>query len=140
MKVAGFVLVIALLFTGCDSSKRAQRLLRKAKVLDPSISQVDTLVKRIEESRKDTAFLMQSRDTVYIDNSRLQVRVERIPTGHPCDSVPVNLDIDALAKEIERIQTKETFNPVEYRDRIPWWMVAVLIAMGLALFFAILRK
>ena len=92
-KILSFIVLLLITFfwlfgvTSCSpinqasrKLERANKLIRKAKYLDPSISIVDTVILSknvyIERIKKDTMFVDRG-DTVTIENDRLIIRYKR---------------------------------------------------------------
>jgi hypothetical protein len=129
-------ILIALLLASCSAEKRLQRLVAK----HPELQRTDTIaVTDTIYIPGDTLWrqvLLRSTDTIRIENERQKVRVVRIPTGSPCDTAAIFMDIMAEVKpdtvyhtvtvEVDRIVPCPEGSTVHH-----WWRVA-------ALFFALL--
>jgi hypothetical protein len=129
------LLTILMVLSGCSAEKRLQRLIAK----HPELSRVDTItVVDTVYIPGDTLWrqvLLRQTDTVRIENDRQSVRVVRIPTGSPCDTAAIALDVLAEVKpdtvyhtvtvEVDRIV------PCPEGTRVSSWWRAV------ALFFLV---
>lgn len=132
--VAHLAIIMAIILASCSPSKRMQRLIDK----HPELSRTDTIAVR------DTTFLPSDtiwrsaimRDTVRVESDRQSVHIVRVPTGSPCDTAAIALDIMAEVKA-DTIYW-EVAVPVDRIIPCPegatvaaWWRVV-------ALFFAVL--
>ena len=131
-----YIIPLLFLLSACSAEKRLQRLVEK----HPELQRTDTItVTDTIYIPGDTLWrqvLLRSTDTIRIENERQSVRVVRIPTGSPCDTAAIALDVLAEVKpdtvyhtvtvEVDRIVPCPEGSTVA-----AWWRVA-------ALFFALL--
>ena len=131
-----YIIPLLFLLSACSAEKRLQRLVEK----HPELQRTDTItVTDTIYIPGDTLWrqvLLRSTDTIRIENERQSVRVVRIPTGSPCDTAAIALDVLAEVKpdtvyhtvtvEVDRIVPCPEGSTVH-----SWWSVA-------ALFFALL--
>jgi hypothetical protein len=91
-----YILPILFLLSACSAEKRLQRLVDK----NPELQRTDTIqvAIAIPADTIQHATVIHTRDTVTIENERQVVRVVRIPTGSPCDTAAVALDLLAVLK------------------------------------------
>ena len=127
-----YLFPLLLLLSACSAEKRMQRLVEK----NPELQRTDTIqvAIAIPADTLQQATVIHTRDTVTVENERQVVRIVRVPTGSPCDTAAVALDLLAVLKP-------DTVYSEVYVDRIvpcpegstvhSWWRVA-------ALFFALL--
>lgn len=90
------LIAFALIFTACSPERRLQRLLAR----NPDLSRVDTIT--VVDTLYVPGDTLRERvtltDTIRVENERQVVRIVRIPTGSPCDTARVLMDIDAQVK------------------------------------------
>lgn len=125
-----YAIALAILLTACSPKKRMQRLLDK----HPELSRVDTI------SVHDTVIVPGDttwhssvlHDTLRIETERQVVRIVRVPTGSPCDTVSIALDLLAVIKADTIYRTIEV--PVDRIVPCPegstvasWWRTAAII-------------
>jgi hypothetical protein len=127
-----YIIPLLLLLSACSAEKRLQRLIEK----NPQLQRTDTIqvAIAIPADTIQQATVIHTRDTVTVENERQVVRIVRVPTGSPCDTAAVALDLMAVRKP-------DTAYGEVYVDRIVpcpegsrvhcWWRLA-------ALFFALL--
>ena len=138
-----YIIPILLILTACSPQKRLQRLLDK----HPELSRIDTIRDTISVPvPPDTlwrSFLL--RDTVTIENERQVVRVVRVPTGSPCDTVPVDLDVQAVIKP----DTIHHYIEIPVDRMVPcppgqrvaaWWRTAALVLALVLVVFAYVTR
>jgi hypothetical protein len=84
------------------------------------------------------------RDTVTIESTRQVVRIVRVPTGSPCDDVPVMANVlaytpqDTVYKYV-RIPC-DTVQPTRVVYAAPWWVYPLVGVLLLSLVLALWRK
>jgi hypothetical protein len=131
-------ILIALLLASCSAEKRLQRLVEK----HPELQRTDTItVTDTIYIPGDTLWrqvLLRSTDTIRVENERQRVRVVRIPTGSPCDTAAIALDVLAEVKpdtvyhtvtvEVDRIVPCPEGTAVA-----AWWRVAALFFLLLCI-------
>jgi hypothetical protein len=139
-----YLLPLLFFLSACSAEKRLQRLVEK----HPELSRVDTItVVDTIYIPGDTLWrqvLLRSTDTIRIENERQKVRVVRIPTGSPCDTAAIALDVLAEVKpdtvyhtvtvEVDRIVPCPPGTTVH-----SWWRAAALffLLLSIALFLLI---
>jgi hypothetical protein len=126
-----YLLPLLFLLSACSAEKRLQRLVEK----NPQLQRTDTItVTDTIYIPGDTLWqqvLLRQTDTIRIENERQSVRVVRIPTGSPCDTAAIALDVLAEVKpdtiyhtvtvEVDRIVPCPEGSTVA-----AWWRVAAL--------------
>jgi hypothetical protein len=122
-----YLIPLLLLLSACSAEKRLQRLVEK----NPQLQRTDTIqvAIAIPADTIQQATVIHTRDTVTIENERQVVRIVRVPTGSPCDTAAVALDLMAVLKP-------DTVYSEVYVDRIvpcpegsrvhSWWRLAAL--------------
>jgi hypothetical protein len=127
-----YLIPLLFILSACSAEKRLQRLVEK----NPQLQRTDTIqvAIAIPADTIQHATVIHTRDTVTLENERQLVRIVRVPTGSPCDTAAVALDLVAVLKP-------DTVYSEVYVDRIvpcpegsrvhSWWRLA-------ALFFALL--
>lgn len=140
-----YAILLAIFLAACSPSKRLQMLLDK----HPELSRADTVtVLDTVYIPGDTLWrqvLLRKTDTVTIENERQVVRVVRIPTGSPCDTAAIFMDIMAEVKPDTIYRTIEV--PVDRIVPCPedetvaaWWRVASLfLALLCVALFLLIR-
>jgi hypothetical protein len=139
-----YLLPLLFLLSACSAEKRLQRLVDK----HPELSRTDTItVVDTIYIPGDTLWrqvLLRSTDTIRVENERQKVRVVRIPTGSPCDTAAIALDVLAEVKpdtvyhtvtvEVDRIVPCPPGTTVH-----SWWRTAALffLLLSIALFLLI---
>jgi hypothetical protein len=135
-----YLLPLLLILSACSAEKRLQRLVDK----NPELQRTDTIqvAIAIPADTIQQATVIHTRDTVTVENERQVVRIVRIPTGSPCDTAAVALDLMGVLKP-------DTVHSVVYVPRIvpcpagacvhSWWRVAALffLLLCVALFLLI---
>jgi hypothetical protein len=133
-----YLLPLLFLLSACSAEKRLQRLVEK----HPELQRTDTItVTDTIYIPGDTLWrqvLLRSTDTIRVENERQSVRVVRIPTGSPCDTAAIALDVLAEVKpdtvyhtvtvEVDRIVPCPEGSTVA-----AWWRVAALFFLLLCI-------
>jgi hypothetical protein len=137
-----YAIAIALLLTACSPSKRMQRLLDK----HPELSRVDTVTVAIPvppDTIHEAVVIRLPGDTVTIENERQVVRIVRIPTGSPCDTASIALDLLGVLKP-DTVYTQITVDRVvpcpEGAKVASWWRTAALFFGALVLALLLLIR
>jgi hypothetical protein len=129
-----YILPLLFLLSACSGERKLQRLLEK----HPELQRTDTtqVAIAIPADTIQQATVIHTRDTVTIENERQVVRIVRVPTGSPCDTAAVALDLMAVLKP-------DTVYSEVYVDRIvpcpegstvaAWWRVAALFFLLLCI-------
>jgi hypothetical protein len=126
-----YLLPLLFLLSACSAEKRLQRLVEK----NPQLQRTDTItVTDTIYIPGDTLWqqvLLRQTDTIRVENERQSVRVVRIPTGSPCDTAAIFMDIMAEVKpdtiyhtvtvEVDRIVPCPEGSTVA-----AWWRVAAM--------------
>jgi hypothetical protein len=140
-----YAILLAIFLAACSPSKRLQRLLDK----HPELSRVDTVtVVDTIYIPGDTLWrqvLLRHTDTVTVENERQVVRVVRIPTGSPCDTAAIFMDIMAEVKPdtVYHTVTVEVDRIVpcpEGATVAAWWRVAALFFLLLCIALYLLLR
>jgi len=137
-KVVFSALAVLLLLVGCDASKRAQRHVRKAISLDPTIAVVDTIRDTIYGERVDTVLSLPHLDPQLIQGERGSVLLTYRGldvSGSPLVSVVAQVDTHIVEVPVERI--KYVTNPSTWKDTAK--EIALWVLIGLAILL-ILRR
>jgi hypothetical protein len=133
-----YLIPLLLLLSACSAEKRLQRLVEK----NPQLQRTDTIqvAIAIPADTIQQATVIHTRDTVTLENERQVVRIVRVPTGSPCDTAAVALDLMAVLKP-------DTVYSEVYVDRIvpcperklvaPWWRTVALVFGALWLVYVI---
>ena len=123
-----YAIAIAILLTACSPAKRMQRLIDK----HPELSRVDTVAVAVPVAPntvvKPWSFSFPG-DTVTIENERQSVRIVRMPTGSPCDTASIALDLLAVLKP-DTVYTRITVDrvvPCPEESVASWWRTAAII-------------
>jgi uncharacterized ion transporter superfamily protein YfcC len=130
--------------SACSPQKRLNRLLEKHPELRDTVTVVvrDTVI-----VPGDTARMVQhlhTTDTVIVETERQAVRVVRIPTGSPCDTAAISVDILAAVKPdtvyLERKVEVTKFTTCK-NVVADWWRTVayVLGALLLVILFTLTR-
>lgn len=123
-------ILLSILFAACSPAKRMQRLLEN----HPELSRVDTVAihDTVVVPGDTTWHSAVLRDTLRIETERQVVRIVRVPTGSPCDTVSIALDLLAVIKADTIYRTIEV--PVDRIVPCPegstvasWWRSAAII-------------
>jgi hypothetical protein len=135
------VILVAILFFGCSPSKKLQRLLDK----HPELSRVDTVTVAIPvppDTIHEAVVIRLPGDTVTIENERQVVRIVRIPTGSPCDTASIALDLLGVLKP-DTVYTQITVDrvvPCPEKSVASWWRTAALFFGALVLALLLLIR
>lgn len=91
-----YIIPLLLLLSACSAEKRLQRLVEK----NPDLQRTDTIqvAIAIPADTIQQAAVINTRDTVTIENERQVVRIVRVPTGSPCDTAAIAVDLLAVLK------------------------------------------
>jgi hypothetical protein len=133
-----YLLPLLLLLSACSAEKRLQRLVER----NPQLQRTDTItVTDTIYIPGDTLWrqvLLRSTDTIRVESERQSVRVVRIPTGSPCDTAAIFMDIMAEVKpdtiyhtvtvEVDRIVPCPEGSTVA-----AWWRVVALFFLLLCI-------
>lgn len=128
-----FVSSVLILLSGCDASKRAQRHVKKAIALDPTISVVDTIRDTIYGERVDTILSLPLQQPKIIQGKLGSVRLTyngMDVDGSPVVSVLAQVDTQFIEVPVERIKyvTKPDTFLSEVKKTI-LWVVLGLVAI-----------
>jgi hypothetical protein len=127
------ILLLCLLLASCSAERRLQRLLNK----HPELSRTDTL--HIHDTitlPADTVWWTEVvLDTLTVETERIKIRIVRVPTGSPCDTVALPLHIEGIAKAdtIYRTVTVEVprIVPCPPGAKVAsWWRIVALVLAG----------
>lgn len=137
-----YAIILAILFCACSPSKRMQRLLDK----HPELSRVDTIAVAVAvapDTVHEAVVIRLPGDTVTLENERQVVRVVRIPTGSPCDTAAIALDLLAVLKA-DTVYTEVVVDRVvpcpEGSTVASWWRtVAICLALLCVALYLLLR-
>lgn len=132
-----FASVITLL-AGCDSSRRANRHIRKAIALDPTVVFTDTVRDTIYGERVDTIISLPHLEPQLIQGERGSVLLTyngMDATGTPLVSVVAQVDTHLIEVPVERI--KYITNPPTWKETAK--EIALWVLIGLAILL-ILRR
>ena len=102
-----FIGSVLILLSSCNASKRAQRHVRKAIALDPTISVVDTIRDTIYGERVDTILSLPLQQPQIIQGERGSVRLTYNGMdidGSPLVSVVAQVDTQFIEVPVERIK------------------------------------
>jgi len=131
------LLFTAILLVGCSPERRLQRLLNK----HPELHRTDTFTVVVPADTIMVRDTLTQRDTITITNGRQTVQVVRVPTGSPCDTAKVVLNVtgtvkaDTVTVTVDRVVPCPTTNKVH-----PWWRTATLVLAVLALAMFLLYR
>lgn len=137
-------IILAILLSACTPQKRLNCLLDKYPELRDTVTVVvrDTVI-----VPGDTVRMVQhlhTTDTVVVETDRQAVRVVRVPTGSPCDSAAMSLNILAAIKPdtvyLERKVEVTKFTTCK-NVVADWWRTVayVLGVLLLVILFALTR-
>jgi hypothetical protein len=136
-------IIAALLLASCSAEQRVQRIIKN----NPDLQRTDTIAVtvRVPIPADTVQQVVTLTDTVVVENERQVVRVVRIPTGSPCDTVPVPMDVTGVVKADTVYVTEEV-----YVDRIvpcppgrrvaAWWRTAALVLAAMWIVFAYIGR
>jgi len=135
-----YLLPLLFLLTACSAEKRLQRLVEK----NPELQRTDTIqvAIAIPADTIQQATVIHTRDTVTLENERQLVRIVRVPTGSPCDTAAVALDLMAVLKP-DTVYSEITVDRIvpcpEGSTVAAWWRLAALFCalLCVALFLLI---
>lgn len=127
-----YAILLTVLFAACSPAKRMQRMLDK----HPELSRVDTFIVTVPvpaDTVHEAVAIQLPGDTVTIENERQVVRVVRVPTGSPCDTAAIALDLLAVVKP-DTVYSQVTVDrvvpcPEGYTVAAWWRTVAVFLAL-----------
>ena len=145
MKPTLYILLAALLLSGCKLTKEERRMNRATKKLEkltakyPELVRTDTIRDTLHTNRVhiDTTFVWQS-DTVEIERENLRVRIVRLPG----DSILINAECDTVFVPVK--VPCDTIQPIRYepsekqRQKTDRWrtvalvFIAISVVLGLA--------
>lgn len=132
--------LLIILATSCSSERRLQRLLERNPHLSDTIT--ITLVDTVVVPGDTIASTHILRDTVTVESERQVVRIVRVPTGSPCDTAAIALDILGIVHADTVVVTRT----VEVERVVPcppgrkvhsWWRTAAIVlavVLGLVLY------
>jgi hypothetical protein len=137
------LLLLAILLTSCSAERRLQRLVER----NPDLQRTDTITvtMRVPIPADTVRQVVTLTDTVVVENERQVVTIVRVPTGSPCDTLPVLMDVQGVVKADTVWASKEV-----YVDRIvpcppgkrvaAWWRTAALVLAAMWVVFAYLDR
>lgn len=132
-----FVLIATLLcVVACNPQRKLNRLLMKYPELRDTVYIHDTVEAIVEYIHHDTTFLPSVGDTITIEKERLRVKYVRMKGDTVYISgecladtvfVPVNYEVPVI-------------QPIKQIEKIPWWVVPLILLMAVALIATAFRK
>lgn len=131
------LLPIILLLVACSPERKLQRLLAK----HPDLSRTDTIVVRdtVVVPGDTVRQVVTLHDTTVVESERQVIIIRRVPTGSPCDTAAIVLDVEGQVKT----DTVYTVTEVVVDRLVPcptpaynWWRTIALVmgVLCLALF------
>lgn len=129
-------LIILLALAACSPERKLNRLLMKYPELRDTVTYTDTVTAIVEYVKGDTVFVSTPGDTVTMTRDRLTVRyVER-----PGDTVWI--DGACQADTVIRVVSRDVpvVQPVRNVYRVPWWAIAAIVALTVAVLGLIWRR
>tara|TARA_R110000851_G_scaffold294499_1_gene449190 strand:- start:1230 stop:1706 length:477 start_codon:yes stop_codon:yes gene_type:complete len=124
---------ILLIICGCNSTKKAQKTLRKIKITNPELFKADTsysiesdtIMLEVAESRLDTSVV--AKDSILVENDRMRISVIK-------DNLKGLIEIEGICKPdtVFTVNTKTTVEIKEeiktntvYKSFIPIWFLVL---------------
>lgn len=126
-----------LVLSGCDASKRAQRHVRKAISLDPTISVVDTIRDTIRSKRVDTLVSLPYGKPTVITKDGITLMLKPVTPMDVSPTIEVTAETDPIIREIPVERIKYVTNPPTWKDTAK--EIALWVLIGLAILL-ILRR
>ena len=133
-------LLIIMLACSCSSERRLQRLIDRNPQLRDTV--VVTLVDTVIVPGDTVTETVTLHDTVTLESERQVVRIIRVPTGSPCDTAAIALDVQGTVKPDTVVVTSTVevprIVPCPPGTRVhPWWRTAAIVlavVLGLVLY------
>ena len=129
---------VIIFLTGCNPSKRAQRHVRKAIALDPSVVTVDTIRDTIHAKRVDTLVSLSFGRPTVITKDGITLTLRPVS---PMDVVPV-IEVTAETKQeireipVERI--KYVTKPATFWQEVKEILLWVLLGLAIIIIFKLI--
>lgn len=148
MRRALFLLLV-LLIAGCNPQKLAMKRWQRDLQRWPEMGQADTIRDTIrvfvDREVYDTAIVVYVHDTIRLDSGRVHIKVVRMGTGGPCDTVRVPLYIQAACDSAvklvpyEKVVQKLVPCPEGWRGVASWWRVVALVLAAVLLVMIVVQ-
>lgn len=135
------LLPIVLLLVACSPERKLARLLAK----HPELARTDTIVVHdtVLVPGDTVRQIVTLHDTTVVESERQVVIIRRVPTGSPCDTAAIVLDVEAQVKTDTIYRTVEV--PVDRLVPCPprtynWWRTIALVMAVLCLALFLLYR
>ena len=133
-------LLIIMLACSCSSERRLQRLIDRNPQLRDTV--VVTLVDTVIVPGDTVTETVTLHDTVTVKSESQVVRIVRVPTGSPCDTAAITLDVQGIVKPDTVVVTRtvevERIVPCPPGARVhTWWRTAAIVlavVLGIVLY------
>lgn len=140
MRIILILPLLIMLACSCSSERRLQRLIDRNPHLRDTV--VVTLVDTVIVPGDTVTATVTLHDTVTVESERQVVRIVRVPTGSPCDTAAIALDVLGIVKADTVVATRTVevprIVPCPPATRVAsWWRTAAIVlavVLGLVLY------
>lgn len=126
-----FVLAVLILASSCSAHRRAQRHVRKAIALDPTISLIDTIHDTIHAKRVDTLVSLPFGKPTVITKDGITLTLRPVSPMDVNPIIEVKAETKTEIREIPVDRIKYVTNPKTWKDDVK--EIALWLLVGLVL-------
>jgi len=134
---ARIIILATVLLVVCSPERRLQRLLSR----HPELHRTDTITVVVPADTVMVRDTLTQHDTITITNDRQTVQIVRVPTGSPCDTAKVVLDVTGTVKADTVTVTVDRVVPCPTNTKVSrWWRTAAMVMAVLCLAMFLLYR
>ena len=133
-----FVLAVLILASGCNAQKRAQKHIRKAISLDPTITLIDTIHDTIHARRVDTLVSLPFGKPTVITKDGITLTLQPVEPMNVNPIISVTAETETEIREIPVERIKYVTNPPTFWDDVKNILVWVFIGLFIIVIFKVI--
>lgn len=132
-----FILAVIILASSCNASKRAQKHIRKAISLDPTITLIDTIHDTIHARRVDTLVSLPFGKPTVITKDGITLTLRPVEPMNVNPIINVTAETETEIREIPVERIKYVTNPPTFWDGVKNILVWVFIGLFIIVIFKV---
>ena len=133
-----FILAVLILASGCDAQKRAQKHIRKAISLDPTITLIDTIHDTIHARRVDTLISLPFGKPTVITKDGITLTLRPVEPMNVNPIINVTAETETEIREIPVERIKYVTNPPTFWDSVKNILLWVFIGLFIIVIFKVI--